>query len=860
MTSIARLGAEFVSDGIRKGVEELKRLVPAAKSAQDAVEGLNSATGKTGAAVQNAAKGLPGLTGNVNRAASAINQIADASGRMSKANAMAGTAMSNSAAAAGTAFAAYDRLQQRITSVSGVTQRQTSEINRLRTGLISIAPAANDAGSALNRLGKHASDNINRMQATPGNIAAQFQDIGVTAAGGMNPMIIALQQGTQLSAAMSGGLGNLLAGFKQLLGPAQLLTIAFVGFLAAGIQMVDWAALAKDGLNAVANGMDAMIGYVETATPLLLAFAGVLAVAFAPQIIAQVVALSVAIGTTLVGALTAALTAMWAFALANPFSALVLGAAALATAIGIYMGVTIDNVKSAVNFILNGFIGAYNAIKATWSMLPAAIGDIVVQTANSTIRTINNMINAVIDGINFMVREANKITGLGIGTLGNVRAAQFDNPNAGAAAKVSSMASAEMSKQMGVDTVGKISGAIRSGVAWAADKLRGLASGIGAADADKTKTPKAETPKVEKDPWKELLDNADKQQRALEQAGAQVGLYGEALAKLRYEQDLLNRADDAGIKRTAEQTAELERRAAAMAKQSEANRTAEFNEDMTQSYKQQTRALEAARGEIGLTGAALVAYRYEQQEMNKALADHITLSVENIAKIKERAKALGQLTADNDALTESLKKQEEALKFQKETIKGVFTEWVQSVRNGKDVFSSFADAVLNAMNKILDKALDVALDSALNSILGTSGGGILGSILGAKPNALGGVYDNVSRFAKGGSFTNSIVDSPTLFKFAKGTGMMGEAGPEAIMPLKRGSDGSLGVQVNGGSVGSTAPVTNNINTGSTYNIGGVTTPEQIMAAIRQGDAQSQAEMARAIPSIMAEYQRNGTTG
>ena len=46
----------------------------------------------------------------------------------------------------------------------------------------------------------------------------------------------------------------------------------------------------------------------------------------------------------------------------------------------------------------------------------------------------------------------------------------------------------------------------------------------------------------------------------------------------------------------------------------------------------------------------------------------------------------------------------------------------------------------------------------------------------------------------GGAFTNSVVDSPTLFKFAQGTGMMGEAGPEAIMPLKRDGNGNLGVR------------------------------------------------------------------
>lgn len=72
-------------------------------------------------------------------------------------------------------------------------------------------------------------------------------------------------------------------------------------------------------------------------------------------------------------------------------------------------------------------------------------------------------------------------------------------------------------------------------------------------------------------------------------------------------------------------------------------------------------------------------------------------------------------------------------------------------------------------------------------------------------NALGNVYGSeVSAFANGGTFTNQIVSSPTLFKFARGgkmgTGLMGEAGPEAIMPLKRGADGTLGVEASGSQI------------------------------------------------------------
>lgn len=44
------------------------------------------------------------------------------------------------------------------------------------------------------------------------------------------------------------------------------------------------------------------------------------------------------------------------------------------------------------------------------------------------------------------------------------------------------------------------------------------------------------------------------------------------------------------------------------------------------------------------------------------------------------------------------------------------------------------------------------------------------------------------------TYSNGIYDSPQFFAFAKGAGVFGEAGPEAIMPLTRTSDGSLGVR------------------------------------------------------------------
>ncbi|MFY3772134.1 phage tail tape measure protein [Providencia manganoxydans] len=60
---------------------------------------------------------------------------------------------------------------------------------------------------------------------------------------------------------------------------------------------------------------------------------------------------------------------------------------------------------------------------------------------------------------------------------------------------------------------------------------------------------------------------------------------------------------------------------------------------------------------------------------------------------------------------------------------------------------------------------------------------------GITPNAKGGVYTAPGLSA----YSGQVVSKPTLFPFARGAGLMGEAGPEAILPLRRGADGKLGV-------------------------------------------------------------------
>ncbi|WP_313508349.1 phage tail tape measure protein [Kosakonia sacchari] len=168
----------------------------------------------------------------------------------------------------------------------------------------------------------------------------------------------------------------------------------------------------------------------------------------------------------------------------------------------------------------------------------------------------------------------------------------------------------------------------------------------------------------------------------------------------------------------------------------------------------------------------------------------------------------------------------------KSSLDGAFSNVTSMLEGNKVSWKSWGISVLQIIEKV---ALQMAVVSAMGSA--SSSSGLLGSLVGGVAsffggsaagastassgtaiqsavanfqfNALGGVYDSPSLSA----YSNGIYNSPQLFAFAQGAGVFAEAGPEAIMPLTRASDGSLGVRavgsrVNGATSSGGAPQVN----------------------------------------------------
>ncbi|MEI4486592.1 phage tail tape measure protein [Frigidibacter sp. MR17.14] len=136
---------------------------------------------------------------------------------------------------------------------------------------------------------------------------------------------------------------------------------------------------------------------------------------------------------------------------------------------------------------------------------------------------------------------------------------------------------------------------------------------------------------------------------------------------------------------------------------------------------------------------------------------------------------------------------------------------------GRGLRSAFDGVVFDGMR--LSDALERVARSMSASVYGIAMRPVQNAMGGALAQGMNGLMSGLFPFAKGGAISQGrvmafarggVVGGPTAFGMRGGLGLMGEAGPEAILPLARGADGRLGVRA--GSGGGGARVTVNVST------------------------------------------------
>jgi TP901 family phage tail tape measure protein len=274
----------------------------------------------------------------------------------------------------------------------------------------------------------------------------------------------------------------------------------------------------------------------------------------------------------------------------------------------------------------------------------------------------------------------------------------------------------------------------------------------------------------------------------------------------------------------------------------------------------------------------LIAAR-EQLAIQAAATNASALQVETARQgmtlIDERLSKQPEIIAQIEAETAALEVQRSALERNKQLTDGIASAIGSGMAEGMNLLFSgtenwgaslrkIASGVLESIAKQLIQILVIeqaisAIKGVLNALspapaagpaVSASGAASIGAAAGSVQFANGGIFDatnTIKPFAMG-----AIVRNPTLFKYADGgafqQGLMGEAGPEAIMPLRRLPNGRLGVEAMGSTTGASAPITVNVSVDATGS--------QVQGNAGQGQALGRA-IAIAVRQELANQKRPG---
>lgn len=703
-TDIAKIGFAVETSQLEKGISTLSTFSTSAKSANSNAQAIGTAMNKAAVTFAGAVAGMSRSIASLVSATktATVEEVAAAKEASDFANSIYRAAQAQDTLTTSTQkttrslqnmYSAMLKLSSsesilqrinRITGVSGLTNRSAKiSAYDMKRGSTKEEWEAAIGGIPRDMMS-------NRFNTS--NIAAQFQDIGVTAAMGMNPLLIALQQGTQLAAVMNSmeaplkGLGD---AFKQIINPISLLSIGLTALAVVGLQMVDWIGLAQSSLNGLASAMDFVASHSDSFGAVLTGLVGVIGVIKFESIktgLSSVISVASKVFTTF-----------------TSWSKLVK---------------VFNNIKKSIVELKVVTWALANPVKAVTAVILAGV------TAWAAFSEAGR--NALNKTIGYTLAAAYSI--------GGAMEAGFKSIYKGFDEAFGEL-SDKMKEIAGKDYIAAVDDIIGSVASAASAKFEEWSNSLNKIDKKTKKVIEA---------WKELQSQI-----------------GQDIASAKLDQNLI------GV-------------------------------DTYTSEYMKTRA----------------------DLMNQATNAGIPLTPEKIASIDQAADSLARTKAETEKLADSFN-------FAKDATNSFFSDMREGLREGQSLWESFGNAVTNVLDKILDKIMNIGVDYLFDALggMGTKGGKTSFS-WGNIASSIGGFFGGSTSAstpapaAKGGAFTNGVYSSPTLFKFANGGqfGVMGEAGPEAVMPLRRGPDGSLGVDADGVAGGNVVVnVINNSNAQATVN-------------------------------------------
>lgn len=569
------------------------------------------------------------------------------------------------------------------------------------------------------------------------NVAAQFNDIGVTLASGMSPWMVAIQQGTQLNQVLGnqglrGTVGLLGGALSSLLNPVSLVTIAVIGLGGTAVQaLYEWYASGEKTAEQLKQQEELIRRVADRwgdTVPAVQAYIEQLDKAKEKQ---DLLSARDAIRDDLYQGprdQLAELTAMQAAYIADLRQVGDEEASVQALE---------EAFKNLTNRIADGTAGARDAVAVSDALNDTMLAG---QPVSLDLAAALATLAGSLAGVSSQARDANSQ----IGELLNRTGRTKDDNAFPATIRLPGSAPAPTKRT---------------------DPYF--------ADADASFNRAGKAAERARDAYRDLIKNA---QDRLDQMRLEVEVAGEVGIKadaLRFKQKLLADAMDKGRTISAAQRGEIDKLAEEYARLAEAQAKARLERDLM----------------------------FDRQQMFRTSTDQLIADVMRGAGIE----------IDFDSAIAGAIRLNEQMQQTRDLLEDIASEITSGLKDalsdGKLEWSELGEIAMNVLQRIADQLIKMATDQLIAGLMRTIFGGLGGgfpSAPGIGLYARGGAFDrgNVVPFARGG-----IVSQPTIFPMAKGAGLMGEAGPEGILPLRRNGQGQLGV-IAAGANQNVAPVFN----------------------------------------------------